>query len=201
MPQQEFIRVTGARDNNLRDISVDIPKRQLTVFVGLSGSGKSSLVFDTIAAESQRLVNETYPGFVQGFMPQTARPDVDRLEGLTAAIVVGQEPLAANARSAFGTATDITGTLRVLFSRIAGPNAGGPAAYSFNVPSVSAQGAIQFEKAGAKKEVTHFQRTGGMCPECSGTGRVTGLDLTALVDESLSLDDGAIIVPRLKVGS
>ncbi|MEX3514981.1 MULTISPECIES: ATP-binding cassette domain-containing protein [unclassified Corynebacterium] len=201
MPQQEFIRVTGARDNNLRDISVDIPKRQLTVFVGLSGSGKSSLVFDTIAAESQRLVNETYPGFVQGFMPQTARPDVDRLEGLTAAIVVGQEPLAANARSTFGTATDITGMLRVLFSRIAEPNAGGPAAYSFNVPSVSAQGAIQVEKAGAKKEVTHFQRTGGMCPDCSGTGRVTDIDLTALVDETLSLDDGAIIVPRLKVGS
>ncbi|OFS20173.1 hypothetical protein HMPREF3067_07950 [Corynebacterium sp. HMSC04H06] len=151
MPQQEFIRVTGARDNNLRDISVDIPKRQLTVFVGLSGSGKSSLVFDTIAAESQRLVNETYPGFVQGFMPQTARPDVDRLEGLTAAIVVGQEALAANARSTFGTATDITGMLRVLFSRIAEPNAGGPAACSFNVPSVSAQGAIQVEKAGGEE--------------------------------------------------
>ena len=134
-------------------------------------------------------------------MPQTARPDVDRLERLTAAIVVGQEPLAANARSTFGTATDITGMLRVLFSRIAEPNAGGPSAYSFNVPSVSAQGAIQFEKAGAKKEVAHFQRTGGMCPECSGTGRVTELDLTALVDESVSLDDGAIIVPRLKVGS
>ncbi|WP_409338150.1 excinuclease ABC subunit UvrA [Corynebacterium phoceense] len=195
----DFIRVTGARDNNLRGVCVDIPKRQLTVFTGVSGSGKSSLVFDTIAAESQRLVNETYPGFVQGFMQSLPRPDVDRLEGLTAAVIVGQEPMAANARSTFGTATDITPALRVLFSRAAEPRAGGPGAYSFNVPSVSAQGGMSVN--GKKKELTRFERTGGMCPTCEGRGTVSDIDLSAVVDESLSLDDGAILLPGLKVGS
>nr|WP_231732326.1 excinuclease ABC subunit UvrA [Corynebacterium sp. CMW7794] len=196
----DFIRVTGARDNNLRGVSVDIPKRQLTVFTGVSGSGKSSLVFDTIAAESQRLVNETYPGFVQGFMQSLPRPDVDRLEGLTAAVIVGQEPMAANARSTFGTATDITPALRVLFSRAAEPRAGGPGAYSFNVPSVSAQGGMSVNGK-KKKELTRFERTGGMCPTCEGRGTVSDIDLSAVVDESLSLDDGAILLPGLKVGS
>lgn len=195
----DFIRVTGARDNNLRGVCVDIPKRQLTVFTGVSGSGKSSLVFDTIAAESQRLVNETYPGFVQGFMQSLPRPDVDRLEGLTAAVIVGQEPMAANARSTFGTATDITPALRVLFSRAAEPRAGGPGAYSFNVPSVSAQGGMSVN--GKKKELTRFERAGGMCPTCEGRGTVSDIDLSAVVDESLSLDDGAILLPGLKVGS
>lgn len=200
MHVHDFIRVTGARDNNLRGVSVDIPKRQLTVFTGVSGSGKSSLVFDTIATESQRLVNETYPGFVQGFMQSLPRPDVDRLEGLTAAVIVGQEPMAANARSTFGTATDITPALRVLFSRAAEPRAGGPGAYSFNVPSVSAQGGMSVNGK-KKKELTRFERTGGMCPTCEGRGTVSDIDLSAVVDESLSLDDGAILLPGLKVGS
>lgn len=194
---QEHIRVVGANDNNLKNVSIDIPKRKLTVFTGVSGSGKSSLVFDTVAAESQRLINETYPGFVQGFMQSLARPDVEHLEGLTAAIIVGQEPLAANTRSTFGTVTDITGMLRVLFSRIAEPHVGGPGAYSFNVPSVSAQGAMSVNDG--KKTVTTFERTGGMCPHCDGTGRVSDIDLTAVVDESLSLNEGAILVPGLKV--
>ena len=196
---QEYIRVVGANDNNLKNVSIDIPKRKLTVFTGVSGSGKSSLVFDTVAAESQRLINETYPGFVQGFMQSLARPDVEHLEGLTAAIIVGQEPLAANTRSTFGTVTDITGMLRVLFSRIAEPHVGGPGAYSFNVPSVSAQGAMSVNDG--KKTVTKFERTGGMCPHCDGTGRVSDIDLTAVVDESLSLNEGAILVPGLKVDS
>lgn len=195
----EFIRVVGANDNNLRNVSVDIPKRTLTVFTGVSGSGKSSLVFGTVAAESQRLVNETYPGFVQGFMQSLARPNVDRLEGLTAAIIVGQEPMGANARSTFGTATDITGMLRVLFSRIAQPHAGGPAAYSFNVPSVSGQGGISIN--GAKKEVRAFERTGGMCPACEGMGRASDIDLDAIVDKTLSINDGALLLPGHKVGS
>ena len=195
---QEYISVTGANDNNLNNVTVRVPKRKLTVFTGVSGSGKSSLVFDTIAAESQRLINETYPGFVQGFMASMPRPNADRLEGLTAAIVVGQEPMAANIRSTFGTATDITGMLRVLYSRIAQPNAGGPAAYSFNVPSVSAQGAVTVK---GKKDVVKFERTGGMCPECEGTGRVSDIDLSAVVDESLSLADGAILMPGAKVDS
>ena len=194
----EYIKVTGARENNLRNISLSIPKRQLTVFTGVSGSGKSSLVFDTIAAESQRLINETYPGFVQGFMPSLARPDVDKLEHLTAAIVVGQEPMAASSRSTFGTATDITAMLRVLYSRMATPRAGGPAAYSFNVPSASGQGAIEVN---GTKEVRRFERTGGMCPECEGTGRVSDIDLSCLVDEELSLADGAIIYPGMKPDS
>lgn len=198
---RDYIKVIGARDNNLRNISVDIPKHRLTVFTGVSGSGKTSLVFDTVAAESQRLINETYPGFVQGFMPAQARPDVDRLEGLTAAIIVGQEPMGKNVRSTFGTATDITGMLRVWFSREASPRAGGPGAYSFNVPSVSAKGAIEVDKAGAKKKVTTFERTGGMCPACEGMGRTTHVKLSAVVDESLSLADGAILLPGLKAGS
>ena len=197
----EYIRVIGANDNNLQNISVDIPKRSLTVFTGVSGSGKSTLVFDTIAAESQRLVNETYPSFVQGFMSSLARPNVDQLEGLTAAVIVGQEPMGANARSTFGTATDITGMLRVLYSRIAEPNAGGPAAYSFNVPSVSGQGAIQADRAGAKKEVARFERTGGMCPKCEGMGRVSDIDISEVVDENLSLNEGAILLPGAKVDS
>lgn len=195
---QEFIRVVGARDNNLKNVSVDIPKRKLTVFTGVSGSGKSSLVFETIAAESQRLINETYPGFVQGFMQSQAHPDVDELTGLTAAIVVGQEPMAANSRSTFGTATDITGALRVLFSRIAVPRAGGPAAYSFNVPSAAGQGAIEVNGV---KEVRRFARTGGMCPTCEGTGRASQIDLTQVVDESLSINDGAILYPGMKINS
>lgn len=164
----------------------------------MSGSGKTSLVFDTVAAESQRLINETYPGFVQGFMQAPPRPDVDRLEGLTAAIVVGQEPMAASARSTFGTATDITGHLRVLFSRLAEPRAGGPAAYSFNVPSASGQGAIEVNGV---KEVRRFERTGGMCPRCEGRGEVGDVDKRQLVDETLTLNDGAIMYPGMKVGS
>lgn len=197
----EYIRVVGANDNNLRNVTIDIPKRSLTVFTGVSGSGKSTLVFDTIAAESQRLVNETYPSFVQGFMQSLARPNVEQLEGLTAAVIVGQEPMGANARSTFGTATDITGMLRVLFSRIAEPHVGGPGAYSFNVPSVSAQGAMTVEKGDAKKEVVKFERTGGMCPECDGMGRVSDIDVSEVIDESLSLNDGAILLPGTKVGS
>nr|WP_246819944.1 excinuclease ABC subunit UvrA [Corynebacterium sp. HMSC05E07] len=196
--KQEFITVTGARENNLKNVDVRIPKHALTVFTGVSGSGKSSLVFDTIAAESQRLINETYPGFIQGFMDAPPRPDVDKLEGLTAAIVVGQEPMAASARSTFGTATDITGHLRVLFSRLAEPRAGGPAAYSFNVPSASGQGAIEVNGV---KEVRRFERTGGMCPRCEGRGEVGDVDKRQLVDESLSLNDGAIIYPGMKVDS
>ena len=166
----------------------------------MSGSGKTSLVFDTVAAESQRLINETYPGFVQGFMQAPPRPDVDRLEGLTAAIVVGQEPMAASARSTFGTATDITGHLRVLFSRLAEPRAGGPAAYSFNVPSASGEGAIEVNGV---KEVRRFERTGGMCPRCEGRGggEVGDVDKRQLVDETLTLNDGAIMYPGMKVGS
>ncbi|AGF72083.1 ATP-binding cassette domain-containing protein [Corynebacterium halotolerans] len=196
----DVIRVLGARENNLRGIDVEIPKRRLTVFTGVSGSGKSSLVFATIAAESQRLINETYPSFVQGFMPTLARPDVDRLEGITTAIIVDQEPMGANSRSTVGTATDATAMLRILFSRIAEPNAGGPGAYSFNVPSVSAAGAITVEKGRQKKVRADFRRTGGMCPRCDGMGRVSDIDLDEIVDESLSLNDGAIRAPGFKPG-
>lgn len=195
----DLIRVTGAHVNNLRGVSVEIPKRRLTVFTGVSGSGKSSLVFGTVAAESQRLINETYSTFVQGFMPSLARPDVDRLEGITTAILVDQEPMGANARSTVGTATDATAMLRILYSRIAEPRAGGPGAYSFNVPSVSASGGISV--GGAKQQKVEFSRTGGMCPRCEGLGRVSDIDLTQLVDESLSLNDGALLIPGYKVGS
>src|ERR1044071_6770183 len=167
----DLIRVHCARENNLKDVSVEIPKRRLTVFTGVSGSGKSSLVFDTIAAESQRMINETYSAFVQGFMPTMARPDVDRLEGLTTAIIVDQERMGANPRSTVGTATDANAMLRILFSRLGDPQIGPPNAYSFNVPSVSASGAITVERGGkTKKEKATFNRLGGMCPRCGGTG-------------------------------
>lgn len=194
----ETIRVRGARVNNLKAVDVDIPKRQLTVLTGVSGSGKSSLVFDTIAAESQRLINETYSTFVQGFMPTLARPDVDELGGITTAIIVDQSPMGANPRSTVGTATDATALLRVLYSRIGSPNAGGPGAYSFNVPSVSGGGAIT---VGNKKKVkAEYKRTGGMCPRCEGTGRVSDIKLDEIVDFSLSLDDGALTIPGYKTG-
>ena len=196
----DTIAITGASENNLRNVSLQIPKRRLTVFAGVSGSGKSSLVFDTVAAESQRLINETYSAFVQGFMPSMARPDVVSLEGVTAAIVVDQSPLGPNVRSTVGTATDVIPMLRVLFSRIAEPNAGGPGAYSFNVPSVSGGGAIK-DATGKKTVVKNFTRTGGMCPACAGTGRASKFDEAQVVDDALSLDDGAILAPGYKPGS
>ncbi|WP_392466321.1 ATP-binding cassette domain-containing protein [Arsenicicoccus cauae] len=193
----DLIRVQGARENNLKDISVELPKRRLTVFTGVSGSGKSSLVFATIAAESQRMINETYSAFVQGFMPSLARPDVDHLEGLTTAILVDQERMGANLRSTVGTATDAHAMLRVLFSRIGSPHVGSPQAFSFNVPSVSGAGAVTIQTGAnkGKKEKRTFSITGGMCPECEGTGRVSDFDLAAIVDDSKSLADGAILVP------
>jgi excinuclease UvrABC ATPase subunit len=192
---QDLIRVHGARVNNLKDVSVEIPKRRLTVFTGVSGSGKSSLVFGTVAAESQRLINETYSAFVQGFMPTLARPEVDLLEGLTTAIIVDQERMGANPRSTVGTATDANAMLRIVFSRLAKPHIGSPKAYSFNTPSVTASGVITVER-GAKKTVRKtFSVTGGMCPRCEGIGSVTDLDLAQLFDESKSLSEGAITVP------
>ncbi|MEU6564958.1 excinuclease ABC subunit UvrA [Nocardia nova] len=192
----DLIRVHGARVNNLRDISVEIPKRRLTVFTGVSGSGKSSLVFGTIAAESQRMINETYSAFVQGFMPTLARPEVDFLDGLTTAISVDQERMGANPRSTVGTATDANAMLRILFSRLAEPNIGSPNAYSFNVPSVTATGAIKVERGGrTRAEKATFHRLGGMCPRCEGMGSVTDFDLTALFDDSLSLNEGALSIP------
>ncbi|HLP23843.1 MAG TPA: excinuclease ABC subunit UvrA [Microbacteriaceae bacterium] len=192
----DSIRVVGARENNLKDVSLELPKRQLTVFTGVSGSGKSSLVFATIAAESQRMINETYPAFVQAFMPSLARPDVDLLEGITPAIIVDQERMGANARSTVGTATDANAMLRVLFSRLAEPNAGGPNAYSFNVPSVSSSGAITVERSEhARAQVATFNRVGGMCPRCEGMGNVTDIDLSEVFDDSKSLAEGAIRVP------
>ncbi|HEY8339715.1 MAG TPA: excinuclease ABC subunit UvrA [Egibacteraceae bacterium] len=190
------IRVQGARVNNLKDVSVEIPKRRLTVFTGVSGSGKSSLVFDTIAAESQRMINETYSAFVQGFMPNLARPDVDVLEGLTTAIIVDQEPLGANPRSTVGTVTDANALLRILFSRLGEPHIGPPNAYSFNVPSVTASGAITIQRGDkTKAEKATFTRLGGMCPKCEGMGRVSDFDLSALYDDSKSLEEGALKVP------
>ncbi|MCV9995815.1 excinuclease ABC subunit UvrA [Paeniglutamicibacter sp. ZC-3] len=192
----EVIRVRGARVNNLKDISVEIPKRRLTVFTGVSGSGKSSLVFGTIAAESQRMINETYSAFVQGFMPTLARPEVDTLEGLTTAILVDQERLGSNPRSTVGTVTDANAMLRIVYSRLAQPHIGSPQAYSFNVPSVSGAGAVTLEKGGKKiKERRSFSITGGMCPECEGRGKVNDFDLTALFDETKSLSEGALTVP------
>src|ERR1700757_3362124 len=185
----DVIRVHGARVNNLKDVSVEIPKRRLTVFTGVSGSGKSSLVFDTIAAESQRLINETYSTFVQGFMPTLARPDVDVLEGLTTAISVDQEPMGSNPRSTVGTATDANAMLRILFSRLGQPHIGPPSALAFNVPSVRAKGAITVER-GAKKTVkASFNRVGGMCPRCEGRGSISDFDLAALYDDSKSLNE------------
>jgi excinuclease UvrABC ATPase subunit len=192
----DLIRVQGARVNNLKDVSVDIPKRRLTVFTGISGSGKSSLVFDTIAAESQRMINETYSAFVQGFMPTLARPEVDHLDGLTTAIIVDQERMGANPRSTVGTATDANALLRILFSRLGQPHIGPPNAYSFNVPSVRASGAITVERGGkTKAEKATFTRLGGMCPRCEGMGAVTDFDLSALYDDSKSLSEGALTVP------
>ena len=192
----ELIRVHGARVNNLKDVSVQIPKRRLTVFTGVSGSGKSSLVFGTIAAESQRLINETYSTFVQGFMPTLARPDVDVLEGLTTAIIVDQERMGANSRSTVGTATDANAMLRILFSRLGEPHVGSSQAFSFNVASVSGAGAVTVEKGNRTvKERRSFHITGGMCPRCEGMGKVTDFDLGALYDETKSLSEGALTIP------
>lgn len=192
----DAIRVTGARENNLKDVDVELPKRRLTVFTGVSGSGKSSLVFGTIAAESQRLINETYSAFVQGFMPTLGRPDVDVLDGLTTAIVVDQERMGADPRSTVGTATDTGAMLRILFSRLGEPHIGSPQAFSFNVASISGAGAVTVERGGRTvKERREFSLTGGMCPRCEGRGSVNDIDLTALYDDSKSLNDGALTIP------
>ncbi|MFW0774789.1 ATP-binding cassette domain-containing protein [Paenarthrobacter nitroguajacolicus] len=193
----DLIRVQGARENNLKDISIEIPKRRLTVFTGVSGSGKSSLVFATIAAESQRMINETYSAFVQGFMPSLARPDVDVLEGLTTAIIVDQERMGSNPRSTVGTATDANAMLRILFSRLGQPHIGSPNAYSFNVPTVKASGAITVERGEGKTktEKATFNRLGGMCSRCEGMGSVNDFDLTALYDDTKSLSEGALTIP------
>ncbi|GAB4096844.1 excinuclease ABC subunit UvrA [Brachybacterium horti] len=192
----DVIRVVGARENNLRGVDVDIPKRRLTVFTGVSGSGKSSLVFGTIAAESRRLLNETYSAFVQGFMPSTSRPEVDVLSGVTSAIVVDQERLGGGPRSTVGTITDASAYLRTLFSRRAEPHVGGPGAYSFNVPSVSAAGAITVKKGGKTlAEKANFSRVGGMCPRCEGMGNVSDLDLTELYDATKSLSEDPFTIP------
>jgi excinuclease UvrABC ATPase subunit len=195
----DLIRVHGARENNLKDVSVEIPKRRLTVFTGVSGSGKSSLVFSTIAAESQRLINETYSAFVQGFMPTLGRPEVDVLEGLTTAIIVDQQRMGGDIRSTVGTATDANAMLRILFSRLGQPHIGSPNAFAFNVPSVRASGAITVERGGSKTVKQTFSRTGGMCPRCEGLGKVSDIDLTQLFDDSKSLAEGAITVPGYTV--
>jgi excinuclease UvrABC ATPase subunit len=198
----DLIRVHGARENNLKDVSIEIPKRRLTVFTGVSGSGKSSLVFSTIAAESQRLINETYSAFVQGFMPTLARPDVDVLEGLTTAIIVDQQRMGSDPRSTVGTATDANAMLRILFSRLAKPHIGSPQAYSFNVASISGAGAVTTERAGRTvKERRSFSITGGMCPRCEGRGSVSDIDLTQLYDDSKSLAEGAFTIPGWKSDS
>lgn len=193
----DLIRVQGARENNLRDISLELPKRRLTVFTGVSGSGKSSLVFATIAAESQRMINETYSAFVQGFMPNLARPDVDFLEGLTTAIIVDQERMGANPRSTVGTATDANAMLRILYSRLGTPYVGPPTAFSFNVPTRKASGVMSTDRGGRieKSVVSQAVYLGGMCPRCEGMGNVSDIDLTALYDETKSLSDGALLVP------
>ncbi|GHJ45667.1 excinuclease ABC subunit A [Catellatospora sp. TT07R-123] len=192
----DLIRVLGARENNLKNVDIEIPKRRLTVFTGVSGSGKSSLVFDTIAAESQRMINETYSTFVQGFMPTLARPEVDVLEGLTTAIIVDQERMGANPRSTVGTATDANAMLRILFSRLGQPHIGSAQAFSFNVASISGAGAVTIERGGEKtKERREFSITGGMCPRCEGIGKVTDFDLTALYDDGKSLNEGALTIP------
>jgi excinuclease UvrABC ATPase subunit len=198
--RHDLIRVHGARENNLKDISVEIPKRRLTVFTGVSGSGKSSLVFGTIAAESQRLINETYSAFVQGFMPTLARPEVDVLEGLTTAIIVDQGRIGADTRSTVGTATDANALLRILFSRLGQPHIGPPSAYSFNVPSVRASGAITVQRGAAKAVKATFTRTGGMCVRCEGRGTVSDIDLAQLFDDSRSLADGALTIPGYTAG-
>jgi excinuclease UvrABC ATPase subunit len=194
--RHDLIRVHGARENNLKNVNVEIPKRRLTVFTGVSGSGKSSLVFSTIAAESQRLINETYSAFVQGFMPTLGRPDVDVLEGLTTAIIVDQERMGANARSTVGTVTDANAMLRILWSRIGTPHIGPPTAFSFNIPTRKASGAMTVEKGkGERIVVRDLVYLGGMCPRCEGMGSVTDIDLSQLFDDSKSLNDGALTVP------
>ncbi|QXG77479.1 excinuclease ABC subunit UvrA [Modestobacter sp. L9-4] len=194
--RHDVIRVQGARANNLKDVSIELPKRRLTVFTGVSGSGKSSLVFGTIAAESQRLINETYSAFLQGFMPSLARPDVDLLEGLTTAIIVDQERMGANPRSTVGTATDVNAMLRIVFSRLGQPHIGSPQAFSFNVASISGAGAVSIERGGQTvKERRSFSITGGMCPRCEGMGRVNDIDLTALYDDTKSLREGPFSIP------
>jgi excinuclease UvrABC ATPase subunit len=197
----DFIRVTGARENNLKDVSIEIPKRRLTVFTGVSGSGKSSLVFDTIAAESQRLINETYSAFVQGIMPTLSRPDVDVLDGLTTAIIVDQERMGANVRSTVGTATDANAMLRLLYSRLGDPYIGPPPAFSFNVPTRTASGSMKVDKGkGERLTVRNVVYQGGMCPRCEGMGVVNDIDLSQLYDEDKSLSEGAITVPGYKAG-
>ncbi|HVL50516.1 MAG TPA: excinuclease ABC subunit UvrA, partial [Actinomycetota bacterium] len=193
----DWIRVHGARVNNLKDISIEIPKRRLTVFTGVSGSGKSSLVFGTIAAESQRLINETYSTFVQGFMPALSRPEVDVLEGLTTAIIVDQERIGANPRSTVGTATDANALLRILFSRLGDPHVGPPSAFSFNTPSSTVRGVMEIERGevNERKVVREQRYLGGMCARCEGTGRVTDFDLTQLYDDNKSLNDGPFTIP------
>ncbi|MGW0641414.1 MULTISPECIES: excinuclease ABC subunit UvrA [Streptomyces] len=197
----DLIRVHGARENNLKDVSIELPKRRLTVFTGVSGSGKSSLVFATIAAESQRLINETYPAFVQGFMPTQARPDVDVLDGLTTAIIVDQQRMGSDPRSTVGTATDANAMLRILFSRLGKPHIGPPGAFAFNVPSVTASGAITVERGNKKAVKATFSRTGGMCPRCEGRGTVSDIDLTQLYDDSKSIAEGAFTIPGWKSDS
>ncbi|MER7564943.1 excinuclease ABC subunit UvrA [Streptomyces sp. NPDC097941] len=197
----DLIRVHGARENNLKDVSIEIPKRRLTVFTGVSGSGKSSLVFDTIAAESQRMINETYSAFVQGFMPTLARPDVDVLDGLTTAITVDQQRLGGDPRSTVGTVTDTNAMLRILFSRLGTPHIGSPKAFSFNVASISGAGAVTMERGGQTvKERRSFSIVGGMCPRCEGRGTVNDIDLTQLYDDSKSLSEGALTIPGYKAG-
>ncbi|MFG2330801.1 ATP-binding cassette domain-containing protein [Streptomyces sp. NPDC048604] len=195
----DLIRVVGARENNLKDVSIEIPKRRLTVFTGVSGSGKSSLVFDTIAAESQRMINETYSAFVQGFMPSAARPEVDVLDGLTTAISVDQSRMGGDPRSTVGTATDANAMLRILYSRLAKPHIGGPKAYSFNVASISGAGAVTVKKGGQTvKERRSFSITGGMCPRCEGRGAVSDIDLAQLYDDTKSIAEGAFTIPGWK---
>ncbi|MGI5276030.1 ATP-binding cassette domain-containing protein [Streptomyces rochei] len=197
----DMIRVHGARENNLKDVSIEIPKRRLTVFTGVSGSGKSSLVFNTIAAESQRLINETYSAFVQGFMPTLARPEVDVLDGLTTAIIVDQQRMGADPRSTVGTATDANAMLRILFSRLGAPHIGPPSAYSFNTASVRASGAITVERGNKKAVKATYERTGGMCTNCEGRGKVSDIDLSQLYDDSKSLAEGAFTIPGWKSDS
>lgn len=196
----DVIRVLGARQNNLKDVSIELPKRRLTVFTGVSGSGKSSLVFGTVAAESQRLINETYSAFVQGFLPSLARPEVDLLEGLTAAIVLDQQRMGGDIRSTVGTATDANARLRVLFSRLGDPHVGPPNAFAFNVPAVRASGAVTVERAGGRTVRRSFSRAGGMCSRCEGRGAVSELDLTRLYDDAKSLEQGALMIPGYQPG-
>ncbi len=196
----DLIRVHGARENNLKDVSVEIPKRRLTVFTGVSGSGKSSLVFDTIAAESQRMINETYSAFVQGFMPTLDRPDVDLLDGLTTAIIVDQERMGANARSTVGTATDANALLRILFSRLGQPHIGSPQAFSFNIASAHGSGSITVQRGSSVAATRSFSITGGMCPRCEGMGSVTDIDLSRLYDENKALAEGALTIPGYGAG-